>query len=516
MDKLLNHPTALKIISVVLGVLLWAVVHVDPQTSPQRVTSNIDTKIIEAIAIQAEGLDTDKYVLSAMEPTVARLVVEGRISSLFAAGNEDYVVSVDLTDAKPGIDAYPLSVTLPKGIKEIELSPRTVTVRIEEIVTNSFDVGVITEGNPAAGYVMGEPEIMTEGGGAVEITLPRDDMSRVGTAAVTMNVEGADKTVSNKRAKIIVYDKDGNEMPEAIVKPESLHVEVKVTLPFKQVPLQVRYTGTLPENLSLVSVKPELDQVTVFAQREELDRIQVYDGAVLDLSKVKESGVIEVKAPPLDGIQAVAPGEVALQVVVERAINRTLSGIDVDLNGVAEGFRAEIRLPVGGRMDLVVSGAASVLQDLNASEVRIAANVDGLDAGIHKVPLEIDLPPYVQPVLDGGQPLTATIEIIDESLETSEGTEDVEVGANPTDSPDRSEDDGGQPQAGEDAEGDQPRTTAADSSGSTADAGSKDALPSDNGDDDEGRSKSDSNSSSGGNKEKFGGSVQNNRTTVTV
>ncbi|MFD0961065.1 CdaR family protein [Paenibacillus chungangensis] len=513
MDKLLNHPTALKIISVILGLLLWAVVHVDPETSPQRVTSNIDTKIIEAIAIQAEGLDTSKYVLSAMEPSVARLVVEGRISSLFAAGNADYIVSVDLSDAKPGIDEYPLSVTLPKGIKEIELSPRTVMVRIEDIVTNNLDVGVIVEGKPAEGYVMGEPEIMSEGGGVIEVTLPRDDMSRVGTAAVTMNVEGADKTVSNKRAKIVVYDKDGNEMPEAIVKPDSLHVEVQVTLPFKQVPLQVRYTGDLPENVSLVSVKPELDQVTVYAQQEELDRIQVYDGAVLDLSKVKESGVIEVKTPPLDGIQAVVPGEVALQIVVERAITRTLSGIDVDVSSVAEGFRAEIRLPVGGRMDLVVSGAASVLQDLNASEVRIVANVDGLEAGIHKVPLEIDLPPYVQPVLDGGQPLTASIEIVDESLETSEGAEDVEVGTNPTDTPDGSEDMGDEQDADDEAASDQ-RRASTDNSGSSTDADSKNTLLSDSDDNDGASNNGDSIGEE--KKGKYGGSVQNNGMTVAI
>ncbi|MFD2505372.1 hypothetical protein ACFSS9_12235 [Paenibacillus septentrionalis] len=105
MDKLLNHPTSLKVLAVMIAILIWAVVHIDPETSPQSVTSNTDTKVIEAASIVVEGLDTDKYMLTAMEPTVARLVVEGRISSLLAANNDDYVVKLDLTGVESGIQA---------------------------------------------------------------------------------------------------------------------------------------------------------------------------------------------------------------------------------------------------------------------------------------------------------------------------------------------------------------------------------------------------------------------------
>src|SRR4030095_11382646 len=204
--------------------------------------------------------------------------VQGRLTDLLKNSSvDDYVVKVDLKGIKAGIQELPLTVSLPKGLQLVDMSPRTVTVQIEEILTKPFEVQVVPEGKPADGYVLGASTIVAPSS-AVQVTLPKDDMSRIGLVTTEVNIEGADKTVVNKKSKIIVYDTDGIEMTNAIISPETLHVEVKVTPPFKTVPLQVRYTGTLPEGLSLVSVKPAIDQVTVYGEQKALDELKVYDG----------------------------------------------------------------------------------------------------------------------------------------------------------------------------------------------------------------------------------------------
>lgn len=415
MDKWLSHPTAIKVISVLLGLLLFVIVHNDPETSPQAATPSIDTMLIEAAAIIPTGLDEKKYILTAMEPTVARIVVEGRISLLRAASNADYVVNVDLAHIKPGIQELPLSVKLPRGIKEIELSPKKITVRIEEIVKKTFDAKVLTEGVPANGYVLGTPEIISASGGVVQVTLPMDDMDRVSLVAVTANVAESNKTVVNKKAKVVVYDVNGEEIRNAIVEPSTLHIEAKVTLPSKQVPLQIRYSGSLPDQLSLVSVKPKTDQVTVYAAKEELDAITIYDGAVLDLTKVKQSGLMKVKTTPVDTIKEVNPEEIELDIVVERTLTQTFTQIPISISGAGEDVTASFIYPASGTIDLTISGAESVLSEMSLADIAIIAKLDGLVPGTHIVPLELELPLYVQPVLTGSQPFTVTVDIENKS-----------------------------------------------------------------------------------------------------
>lgn len=435
MDKWLSHPTSLKIISIIVGLLLWAVVHIDPDTSPQTVTSNVDTKTIEASVIKADGLDTDKYVMTAMEPSVVRLDVQGRLTNLLnASSDDDYVVKVDLKDAKPGIQELPLVATLPKGIQLVEMSPRTVTVQIEEILTKPFELQVTTEGKPAAGYVVGASTVVAPSAG-VQITLPKDDMSRVGVVTTEVNVEGADKTIVNKKAKVVVYDTDGIEMTNAIISPETVHVEVKITPPFKTLPLQVRYTGSLPEGLSLVSVKPAIDEVTVYGEQKALDELQVYDGVVLDLSKVKQSGAVQVKTEVIDGIKSIDPAEVTLEIVVAPIITRTFTGLPIAVEGASSGTSAVFRNPADGKYDLTVSGAESVLNALKAEAITIIANVEGLKPGVHVVTLQVDVPAYVQTVLGSGQSLTVSIEIVEEEAAGTDDENAEEVGGTPTEEP---------------------------------------------------------------------------------
>lgn len=441
MDRWLSHPTALKIISVILGLLLWAVVHIDPDTSPEAVTSSVDIKTIEAARINTDGLDEEKFTLSAMEPTVVRIVVQGRISDLLKASSvEDYEVKVDLNDAKPGIQELPLILDLPKGIQLVEMSPRTVTVQLEEILTKPFELQVLTEGKPADGYIAGTPAVVSETNG-VQVTLPKDDMSRVGLVSAEVNVDGADETVVNKKAKVIVYDTEGIEMTNAVVTPETVHVEVKITPPFKTVPLQLRYTGSLPDGLSIVSIKPAIDQVTVYGEQKSLDEVQVYDGAVLDLSKVKQSGSIQVKTQPVEGIKLIEPAEVTLDVVVAPTATRTLKDTNVMINGVTAGLTALIRSPEEGKIDLTISGAESVLSALRPDEINVIADVEGLGPGVHIVPLQVDVPAFVQTVAGSGQTLKVSIEILDSAAAKAE-QEAEEVGGTPSEPPPAESDSG--------------------------------------------------------------------------
>lgn len=413
MDKWLSNPTSLKIIAVLIAIIIWAVVHIDPETSPQSVTSNTDTKIIEAAPIVPVGLDRDRYVLSAMEPTVVRLVVEGRISSLKTATNDDYVVELDLSGVGPGIQDLPLTVKMPKGITEVEISPRYVTVQIEELETQTLEVQVLTEGEPAAGYLVGESSIVGTTGNVVEVTMPTDDFARLDKLAVTVDITGADTTVINKKAKIVAYDTLGTPIDNVTFNPDTLSAQTIITLPEKEVPIQLRYTGTLPEGYSLVSISTSQETVKVHALQQVLDSINLYDGFVVDLSNVDETGEIQVKANLLEGVKEVSPAEIPVNVVIEKIGTRVMNAVPIQVNGLNDQYDLAFTGLVNNRMDVQLQGAESLLQKVKTSDVILSVDVTDLPPGTHQLTVAAELPAYIQASVTGDYTLDVTVTITD-------------------------------------------------------------------------------------------------------
>ncbi|WP_052350643.1 YbbR-like domain-containing protein [Paenibacillus gorillae] len=439
MDKWLSHPTALKVLSVIIALLLWAVVHFDPEKTPATVTSNLDTKAYEAQSVIPVGLDEEHYALVKLEPTVVRVVVEGRRANLLGLKDENIVLNVDLSGIKEGEHVLPLTYKLPKGIELVEMSPTTVTVELVEIQTKAFDLGVKIEGTPANGYITGTPNFVTTGGGQVKVTLPKEEMALVGSVSTSISVEGAEKTVEEKKSKIVVYDTEGHPMEHAVINPSTVAVTVPVTPPFKMLPLQLSYAGSLPDGLSVSAVKPEMDKVAVYGDQKLLDSLQFYKGVTLDLSKIKGTGTYKAKVTATDGVKMVEPNEINVEVTVVNSETRTLSR-NIQLGGLADGLEATVMAESEGAFAFDVLGAPNVLDALKTDDIQLSADLSGLAPGTHSVELKAVLPRFVQ--LAGGT-LTVNIEIKDNSVST--GTDPTGEPGTPTGPPTETPDGNGTP-----------------------------------------------------------------------
>lgn len=407
MDKWLNNPNILKVVSVLLALLLWATVHFDPQT-PGASTTTLDTKEYGAVKIQVIGLDENKHDLRLLEPSVVRMMARGTFADLLSASEDDYQVYVDLTGIGDGQHILPIKVKAPKRVDIIELSPARVTVLLEPLETKAYNVQVKTTGTPANDYKAGTPVVKPSG--TVQVTLPTDHMSQVGSVVAAVSIDKQENTVTAKKVRLAVYDKSGEEMTDAVVSPETVEVEVPITKPSKTLPLRVSYTGSLPSGLSLVSVKPDVQEVTVYGPQTELDKFNYFDNVVINLSTIKESGALTVELKPMDGLAAVSPDKVTLNIEVTPHETRTLPQVPITVTGLSEGLDSRFVTPEGGRMDVQVRGAPSNLAELGAGDFQLTADLSGLAPGRHTVALEVSLPAYVE--LEEAR-LTAVVEIIE-------------------------------------------------------------------------------------------------------
>ena len=406
MDKWMKNNNFNKILALAIGIILWTMVHIDSApTAPTA--SSMSTKIIENVKIEVAGFDEDKYVLEPLDASSVRLEVRGKSSDLTYVFSDAYTVTLDLKDVGPGTLKIPLTATLPKGVELMSMTPQEINVHIELRNTKSFPITVATKGKPADGYQLGTPVIQPVG--AAEVTLSDSDLSKVAKVQGTIELDGENETIKEKKMKLVAYDSAGNEVKGAVIEPPTVSVELPITLPFKSVPLEIGFTGQLPGSLVLSRVTPEIDSVVVYGFKDALDSITSYE-AVVDLSTIESAGTkqMALELVPPTGIEKVEPGMVNVTVSASEISQRTLEGIPVTLQGLGSGLQANVTNPPNQAVTLTFSGSPTLLDQLDQDSIKIVADLSGLAAGTHEVSLQVSLPRFVS-LNNSGERLVATV-----------------------------------------------------------------------------------------------------------
>jgi len=414
MDRWLSNPTVLKILSVVIGILLFAVVHFDPESTPNQVASTIDTREFSAVKIGTRGLDPDTQYLRSIEPSTVQLLVEGRLADLVSTVPD---VWVDVTGLGEGVHDLVVRYDIPGRVELRSISPTRVKVDIVPVQTKEFEAVIRTEGTPANGYKVGDPIVKPNN--RVFVQMPKDQLNTVAYVGAVINVEGVEANVVEQKVRLAAYDMNGNEIEGAVLNPNVVEVEVPITKPYKKLPLEIQLTGRLPVGMSIASFKPSTDTVTVYGPQETLDRMEFYDNVYLNLSTVQRSGIVTLNLEPSGDLAQIEPRQVEIEIVLEPSETITLPHIPITTAGLAEGMKAHFIVPENGTVDLNVTGAPSVLEDLTAKDVQVVADLNGLPTGTHMIVLDVHLPQFVAQAFP--QRLVATVEITDGTEEAPGG-----------------------------------------------------------------------------------------------
>ncbi|MFD1775412.1 CdaR family protein [Paenibacillus rhizophilus] len=405
MDKWMNNNNFNKVLALALSIILWAMVHIDTASTPQS-TSRLETKIIENVPIQVTGLDNDKYVLSRDADSV-RMEVMGKSTDLTYVFSDAYKVTLDLSKAEPGTSEIALKYSVPRGVQLISITPEKVHVRIEQRNSKSFPVTVAAKGAPAGGYQLGTPVVEPS---TAKVTLAASELDKVAKVQGTIELDGEKETVTEKKMKLYAYDSNGNEIKDAVIEPATVSVDLPVTLPFKSVPLSIGFTGRLPDSLVLSKVTPEVDSVIIYGQESALASVTSYD-ATIDLSSISAAGTstLKLNLDPPEGIGDIEPKSVNVTVTASEASERTIPNVPVTLEGIGSGMTASVTSPAGSTVSLTLSGASPLLKQLDKGNIKAVADLSGLGAGNHVVPLQISLPRFIG--LSGGQRPVVTVQL---------------------------------------------------------------------------------------------------------
>ncbi|TMV46803.1 hypothetical protein FE783_24485 [Paenibacillus mesophilus] len=410
MDKWLSNPNVVKVIALMLGILLWAVVHLDETSTMGSGFSTKQEQTIYNVKV-TPVYDVNKFHIASMDPTEVMIRMEGKESALKKIRTDHYQIVLDLTGAKIGENTLSLiAKDFPSGVK-VSIFPPYAKVVLEEKQTKEVPVQVNLIGNPANGFKAGQPVAKPN---KALLTVPSGLMDEAITVKADVNIDNAQAAIT-KQVKLVALDKNGKELAVSI-NPTVVDVEVPITQPFKKMPLQLKVVGEPAAGYSVSLFQPSVDQITVYGPQELLNTLDFYEGPQIDLTGLKADQVYTLDIPLKTRITSVDPPKVEVKVQVVPSDRRTFTQIPITIIGQNNNFDTKIKSPENGTMNVTVEGAPATLQKLKPQDVQAIMDVSNLPPGEHTVNVNVNLPQFVKKV---DTETKAIVEITPKTLENA-------------------------------------------------------------------------------------------------
>jgi YbbR domain-containing protein len=386
MDKWLNSHWFARAVALLLAVMMWMVVNLEPDQSTTADTNQ--PILIDGVTLHVK-YDTDQYQV-VNQPSTVQVALQS--NNPFYRHNffptDTWEVYVDAMGLGAGTHKVPVQYKgFPEDVK-VGIIPNMVEITLEEKKTVEREVTVEMLGVVAPGYSAGEPIVKPF---RALVRVPESQVDTVAAVKATVDLEGATSPIKTT-VPLKVVDKSGNVIQGADVSPLTVEVDIPVTSPFVKVPLKLNLTNEMPNGYSLASVDSSVDEVTVYGPKEVVDALatSTYPGPSIDLSNLTSDRVMELKIPLGENIVKVEPEYLKVSLKVVPSTTKRLERIPIRISGLSEDLEARVLSTSGEEISTLsfdVIGAAEVLQEFRQEDVQIIADVSNMPAGVYEVTL---------------------------------------------------------------------------------------------------------------------------------
>lgn len=423
---------SLKLLSLLVAFLIWLLV--------VNIDNPIKSRLFQ-VEIQLMNEDSvteiDKTFDVISDETVVIKVTERR-RILNSLTKDDFTVIADMENLNE-MDSVPLTVTCSNPSitwDEIEVSPPSMKVKLEQRKQSEFVVNVNTSGEPETGYEVGKTEVVQ--GKTVLIAGPESMIERISQVVAEIKVNRIN-TDQRLAASLKIIDKNGESFTTAqmsrlqikdsegvLLSENTVMVDVSLWKA-ATVPLDVEVTGTPAFGYRFTGVTTVPAEVSLVGTERALEEL----GSKLTLSGVVSvDGATESFTQDFDLNESLEDNEelrlaanfepmVTVSVKIEKTGDQTLT---LPLSSLEVINRPENRLLTFSPADEI----SVVIHGIGAGAVKISdikASID-LDEcqepGTYEIPVQIELPEGYELVNDVSLVVTS-VEQTQENLQENAG-----------------------------------------------------------------------------------------------
>ncbi len=383
-----------KVVALVLAILLWFFVTIEVDVSNFTITREVPVTLM--------NLSTDLVAMNEEDFSVT-VKLTGRKSALQSIQTSDITVRADMNNRSEGTHQVPVIVTVPEVATLTSVTPATIEIDLEAMISTNFKIDVVLEGALPEGFAASErvKTVPTD----VMIRGPRSIINEIRTVEAYVDISEAEGTFTST-VPLLLFDHNGTQIisDKLTLQPEITSVTVSVgeiiTLPIEAV-----LSGTPQTNyvIDTVTVTPELVEVIkVQNTAEDIDVISTFDIDVegLDGSLEKTIGLNVPEGYELiDRDLQYVTVRIEAQRVIEEKYEMDTARIQFDNGDASLQYGA-----IDDTFEVTFRGRESVLNALNLATIPVSVDVAGIEnEGTYTLPLIMEVPEDIEII--GGTPM---------------------------------------------------------------------------------------------------------------
>ncbi len=374
--KLFDRKEFYVIASILLAFIFWFFV--------RQVEDPEQTLLITDIPVVLSGesiLETQGLTVSALSETTVDLEIYTNVSVLSQLSNKNLSVSVDVSKVASAGE-YSLSYTVEttssvnSSFMVESRTPTEITVTVEKLYAETFPIEFVLRGSIADGYQAGTYIVNPEN---VIVSGSVEEISQIDRAVVILDRENLDERFAGD-LPIQLLDGEDNVLTDLAV--EMSIDTAYVTLPIvvvKEIPLTVSFAdggGATEADIIEYTITPAT--ITVSGAEEDMSGLSEISLGSVDLSKVVGSESfaytinLDTSLYNVSGIN-----EAIVSVSLAELATKSFDVTNIELINIPDGYTATVTTQV---RTIVVRGPQEALDAIDASQIRIVADLDHISA----------------------------------------------------------------------------------------------------------------------------------------
>lgn len=395
-EKLLNRPNALLILSLIFAVVLFSLVD-----SEAISLINNDAKILNNIPVEVE-YNSSAYVIEGVPEYVDMTLIGNKTEIYLAEQLGDNKVVVDLTDYQASDSPVKVKLSYNKPVKNVnyKIDPTYVTVTIKEKVSDNktitYDLMNQDDLDPklsVKSVELSKSDVIVRGSqetidsiASIKalIDLNNDEFTKAGTY-----------TVDN--LNLVAYGSNGGIIDNVEIVATNISAKVELDSFSKRVPVKVQITGNLVSGKAISSitingVNSSDFETTIYgdeAALENIDSIPISIDADGQGNNGSKTSKVTFSKPA--GVRSIGDESVTVVLNFGEAKQRTITLNGIRTSNVPNGLSANLVSENDKFVEVQVIGVESVINsiDENSSDIYAYVDLTGMSTGQYSVQVKV-------------------------------------------------------------------------------------------------------------------------------